>query len=93
MKIFKNLPTLKLPRRNSDAEDINVWDGRSVAISTPVAVNSLNVVAGSSVTFLNENRKQLPAITIASGELLLVDGDVEMIGDVVVQSGGEFRVI
>ena len=93
MKIFKNLPTLKLPRRNSDAENINAWDGRSVAISTPVTVNSLNVVAGSSVTFLNENRKQLPAITIASGELLLVDGDVELVGDIVVQSGGEFRVI
>lgn len=93
MKIFANLPTIKLPRRNTDAEDINVWDGRSVAISTPVAVNSLNVTAGSSVTFLNENRNRIPSMTVAAGELLLVDGDVELVGDITVASGGEFRVI
>lgn len=93
MKILANLPTLKLPRRNTDAENINVWGGRSVAIPTPVNVNSLNVAIGSSVTFLNENRNRIPGMTVSAGELLLVDGDVELTGDITIQSGGEFRIL
>lgn len=93
MKVFKNLPFIKLPRRNTDAENINVWGDRSVAISSPVTVDSLNVAAGSSVTFLNENRNRIPGMTVAAGELLLVDGDVELTDDITVAGGGEFRVI
>ena len=93
MKIFKNFSTLKLPRRNTDAENINVWGGRSVALSTPIEVTNLDVATDSSVTFLYESRNKIPNMTVAAGELLLVDGDVELSGDVIIQSGGEFRVI
>jgi len=93
MKILKNLIPLKLPRKNTDAEAVNIWDSRSVAIPSPANISSLNVTAGSSLTILNENRNRLGAQTVANGELLLVDGDVELVGDVIVQNGGEFRII
>lgn len=93
MKILKNLAPIKLLRRNTDPEAVNIWGGRSVAISSPANISSLNVTAGSSLTILNENRNRLGAQTVASGELLLVDGDVQLVGDIVIQSGGEFRII
>jgi hypothetical protein len=94
MKIYKNLTyPLKIRKSYNDPEDINVWSYKNVFYNRSVNINSLKVDSTSSVSFIEPLKTKLPNITIKSGELLLIDKDTIILEDVVIQSGGEMRII
>lgn len=94
MKVYNNVShPLKIRKINTDFENINVWSYKNVFYNTSVNINSLNVDNTSSINFVEPLKTKIPNIIIKLGELLLIDKDTIILEDVVVQNGGEMRVI
>lgn len=94
MKVYNNIShPLKIRKTNTDLEDINVWSYKNVFYNTSVNVNSLNVDSTSSINFVEPLKAKIPNMIIKSGELLLIDKDTIILEDVVIQNGGEMRII
>jgi hypothetical protein len=94
MKTYKNIGyPLKIRKSYNDSEDINVWSYKNVFYNKSVNVNSLNVDNTSSINFIEPLKTKIPDITIKSGELLLIDKDTIILENVVIQNGGEMRIL
>jgi hypothetical protein len=94
MKIYKNLTyPLKIRKSYNDSEDINVWSYKNVFYNRSVNINSLNVDSTSSINFVEPLKAKIPDITIKLGELLLIDKDTIILENVVIQNGGEMRIL
>ena len=94
MRIFQNITfPIKIRKRNTGTEIINLSNFRSVFYSGETNVESLDIDSTSSAIFLEEIPSRLGNITVESGKLLLMDKDTLITGDVTIQNGGEMRLI
>lgn len=95
MRIFKNntLPLKIRKSLNTEQEVIELSNNRNVFYDKETDFSYLNVDNTSSAIFINPTTLILPETTVRSGELLLIDRDVVANGDIVVESGGEIRII
>lgn len=94
MKIIKNINyPLKIRKTPTDSENINIWNYKDVVYNRSMNIASLNVDSTSSVTFTEPIKTQIPSLTINSEELLLIDRDCIIMGDIIIENGGEMRVI
>lgn len=94
MRIFQNISfPIKLRKKNTDPEIINLSNFRSVFYIGETNVESLDIDSTSSAIFLEETPSRLGNIIVESGKLLLTDKDTLIFGDVTIQNGGELRIL
>ena len=93
MKVFKTTFPIQLPAKNTEPTNVNVFSERDIFIDGDIDVNVLEVDDTSSVTFIPSKVRRLPALTVRRGEILLIDGDAIMSGDITVESGGRMEII
>ena len=94
MKIFQNIShPIKLRKINTDSQSINLFNFRNVFYIGETNVASMNIDSTSSASFLEQKPVNIGNINIESGKLLLIDSDVRIISDIVIENGGEMRVI
>lgn len=94
MKVFQNIShPIKLKKRNTESESINLFNFRNVFYIGETNVESLDIDSTSSAIFLEEIPSRLENIIVESGKLLLTEKDTLITGDVTIQNGGELRII
>ena len=94
MKIFQNIShPIKLRKINTDSQSINLFNFRNVFYIGETNVASMDIDSTSSASFLEQKPVNIGNINIESGKLLLIDSDVRIISDIVIENGGEMRVI
>lgn len=94
MRIFQNITfPIKIRKRNTEGESINLFNFRSVFYIGETNVESLDIDSTSSAIFLEEIPSRLENIIVESGKLLLMDKDTLITGDVTIQNDGEVRLI
>jgi len=94
MRIFNNnvLP-LKIPKKNTDSEIINIYNYRNIFYNGEINISSMDIDNTSSAIFVENKPINIGDIIIQSGKLLLIDNDIIISSDVVIQNGGELRVL
>lgn len=94
MRVYNNISfPIKVRKKNTDSQNINIFNYRDVFFTGEINIDSLNVDATSSASFLEETPLNIRDLTIQSGKMLLIDKDVRVTGDIIIQSGGELRNI
>lgn len=93
-KIFKNnIFPLMIKKSVQTENEINIWDNKIVFFENKIDINSFNIDSSSSAIFLNSKINLIPNLTINSGELLLIDRDSLITENILINSGGEMRLI
>ena len=94
MKVFQNIShPIKLRKINTDSQSINLFNFRNVFYIGETNVSSMDIDSTSSASFLEQKPVNIGNINIESGKLLLIDSDVRIISDIVIENGGEMRLI
>ena len=94
MRVFQNIShPIKLRKRNTEGESINLFNFRNVFYIGETNVASMDIDSTSSASFLEQKPVNIGNINIESGKLLLIDSDVRIISDIVIENGGEMRLI
>jgi len=94
MRVYNNISfPIKVKKKNTDSQNINIFTYRSVFFTGEINIDSLNIDATSSASFLEETPFNIEGITVESGKMLLIDKDTRITGDISIQNGGEVRII
>jgi hypothetical protein len=90
-KVLKDWGNIATERSESDV-NISLNSRASVFLKGKQNFSSLNVPIGASLTFLPEDSVSIvDPITVSSGEIFFVKGKLVVVGDLIVESGGEVR--